>query len=111
VNEISFTLDDSDGELRFEQFSLLDGIVPQRLKRELENYFIGRALSSVHALDLKAMLAGADHDTRTRMVGVMRDYQQLFRGSTGRYASDTGQAVPEANRETRPNGDRVSETG
>lgn len=111
MNEIRFTLDDSDGVLRFAEFYLVDGVVPRRLQRELENYFVGRALSSVHVPDLKAMLAGVDHDTRARLIHVMRDYQRLFGGSTGRYASDTGQAVPEGNRETRPNGDRVSETG
>jgi CxxC motif-containing protein (DUF1111 family) len=88
VNEISFTLDDSDGQLRFKRFALADGIVPAKLKQRLESYFIGRALSQVHILELKALLAGTDHDTRTRVVQMMREYQHFFRGSMGRYASD-----------------------
>jgi hypothetical protein len=94
VNEIRFTLDDSDGVLRFAEFYLMDGIVPRHLQRELESYFVGRALSSVRVLDLKAMLVGVDHETLARLIHVMRDYQRLFGGSTGRYASDTGSPCP-----------------
>lgn len=107
MNEISFTLDDSDGQLRFERFALADGIVPAKLKRRLEEYFIGRALAQVDLLELKALLAGADHDTRTRVVQVMREYQHLFRGSMGRYASyDRPELTPGAQRSGNQAGQR-----
>ncbi len=91
MRDLRFTLDDSSGVLRFEQFLLPEGILDPPLKQQVESYFLGRALSQVDLLELKAILSGIDPHTRSELVDLMRQYKGLF-ARFSRSASQHGPA-------------------
>lgn len=91
MRDLRFTLDDSSGVLRFEQFVLPEGILDPHLKTRVEDYFLGRALSQVDLLELKAILSGIDPATRSELVDLMRQYKGLF----ARFSHSAGQYSPD----------------